>query len=200
MHRENSSRGEKCIDGSRKYLSPEPMLQDPSFVRAMAKNGLPAPTYAYANNNPLRYVDRDGRQVTIPVPIPGIGPVTIPVPPSVLIPILVVWPAPTSDAPMPPLPPLRRPDYTPYLPQKSPNACMEKGGSVAAAQSKTCSQHYDACLDAHIANGWPPVFNCVECKRQCQNSNGVWPSIKESGNGDRYLCDYENPWTTPSGQ
>lgn len=40
------------------WISPEPMLQDPNFVKSM---GLPTPTYAYALNNPVRYVDSDGR-------------------------------------------------------------------------------------------------------------------------------------------
>lgn len=36
------------------YLSPEPMLQSPAYIAAMAWQGMPVPTYAYALNNPLR--------------------------------------------------------------------------------------------------------------------------------------------------
>jgi hypothetical protein len=43
------------------YLSPEPLLQSPAYVRHMAESGLSVPTYAYALNNPLRYIDHDGR-------------------------------------------------------------------------------------------------------------------------------------------
>jgi RHS repeat-associated protein len=43
-----------------RYLSPEPLLQSPAYVRHMAESGLSVPTYAYALNNPLRYVDVDG--------------------------------------------------------------------------------------------------------------------------------------------
>lgn len=43
-----------------RYLSPEPLLQSPAFVRRMARRGMSVPTYAYAANNPLRYVDSTG--------------------------------------------------------------------------------------------------------------------------------------------
>lgn len=42
------------------YLSPEPLLQSPGYMTTMASRGMQVPTYAYAANNPLRYVDRDG--------------------------------------------------------------------------------------------------------------------------------------------
>jgi hypothetical protein len=36
------------------------MLQEPRWVKRMAKRGMSVPTYAYAYNNPLRYTDRTG--------------------------------------------------------------------------------------------------------------------------------------------
>jgi hypothetical protein len=42
------------------YLSPEPLLQDPHFTLFGALQGRSYPTYAYALNNPLRYVDASG--------------------------------------------------------------------------------------------------------------------------------------------
>jgi RHS repeat-associated protein len=42
------------------WLSPEPMLQDPSWVKGEAQEGFSAPIYAYARNNPLRYIDPTG--------------------------------------------------------------------------------------------------------------------------------------------
>lgn len=43
-----------------RYLSPEPMLQRPRWLRRAAKRGTSTPTYGYAYNNPLRYTDRTG--------------------------------------------------------------------------------------------------------------------------------------------
>ncbi len=42
------------------WLSPESLAQSPTYVAAMAQDGLGVPTYAYALNNPLVYVDVDG--------------------------------------------------------------------------------------------------------------------------------------------
>lgn len=48
-----------------RYLSPEPLLQSPTYVRRMAQSGMSVPAYAYALNNPLKYVDRNGLRVTV---------------------------------------------------------------------------------------------------------------------------------------
>ena len=42
------------------YLSPEPLLQDPKWVRDEASDGFSAPTYSYARNNPVKYIDPTG--------------------------------------------------------------------------------------------------------------------------------------------
>ena len=53
----------------RAYPSPEPMLQAPSFVfvYGMASAWMSVPTYAYGANNPLRYMDPDGRRIVTSV-------------------------------------------------------------------------------------------------------------------------------------
>jgi hypothetical protein len=44
----------------RQYLSPEPLLQSPSWVASQLRLGRQVPSYAYALNNPIRYLDVDG--------------------------------------------------------------------------------------------------------------------------------------------
>lgn len=46
-----------------RYLSPEPRLQDPRWVARQAALGTSVAVYAYARNNPVRYVDPTGLDV-----------------------------------------------------------------------------------------------------------------------------------------
>lgn len=48
-----------------RYLSADPLLNSPNYLAAMSNSGLGVAGYAYAANNPLRYVDVDGRTTMI---------------------------------------------------------------------------------------------------------------------------------------
>jgi RHS repeat-associated protein len=48
------------------WLSPEPLSRSPGYVAGMAQTGMGVPTYSYAANTPLRYVDPDGRRFINP--------------------------------------------------------------------------------------------------------------------------------------
>jgi RHS repeat-associated protein/MYXO-CTERM domain-containing protein len=43
-----------------RYLSSEPLLMQPSYPAFMSARGMSTPAYAYARNDPTRYIDRDG--------------------------------------------------------------------------------------------------------------------------------------------
>jgi hypothetical protein len=47
------------------YLSPEPLLQEPLYVLGEHLAGFTTPSYFYARNNPLAYVDPDGLGVDL---------------------------------------------------------------------------------------------------------------------------------------
>jgi RHS repeat-associated protein len=202
-----------------RYLSPEPLLQDPRWVRRMAKRGMSVPTYAYAYNNPVMYIDPTGLNGEaalgrLLLGLVGLGRFSGFLPSGGILPVesatlgdgtisgnvqgkaqqsCPFGCGPGGQVFLPPLPNAGAGTGTGTGAGTRAMVCAMSG-----ATPKSCDQHYDACMDAHEANGWPPVYNCVECTRQCRGSGGQWPTIKESS-GDRYLCDYENPWTTPSG-
>jgi RHS repeat-associated protein len=48
-----------------RYLSPEPLLQEPSFAQMSEMQGHATPVYSYALNNPIRYSDPTGRDVCV---------------------------------------------------------------------------------------------------------------------------------------
>ena len=46
--------------GDYRYLSPEPLLQEPDWVAGQLRSGHQVPTYSYARNNPIAYSDSTG--------------------------------------------------------------------------------------------------------------------------------------------
>ncbi|MBI4934259.1 MAG: RHS domain-containing protein [Actinobacteria bacterium] len=51
-----------------RYLAQEPLTRAPMYLRQMAESGYGVPAYAYALNNPVRYVDLNGLDPGVPYP------------------------------------------------------------------------------------------------------------------------------------
>jgi hypothetical protein len=67
-HRETTTRARRFAVGSRKYLSPEPLLQSPDWVASQLRSGRQVAVYAYAFNNPIGVVDPTGLDGTVAIP------------------------------------------------------------------------------------------------------------------------------------
>ncbi|GMU62984.1 MAG: hypothetical protein AMXMBFR34_47470 [Myxococcaceae bacterium] len=127
-----------------RYLSPEPMLQSPTFATSMAARGMSVPTYAYAANNPLRYVDRDG--LVFGPSAGGIGSAEPPKPPRV---------GPPEDIdPVEPPPP---PDTSHCADEcrKEFNKCMDPCSARPPGGRGRCAIRQQRCLSRCQTTGSP---------------------------------------------
>ena len=120
---------------SGQYLSPEPLLQSPAYVRRMAQTGLSVPTYAYALNNPLRYTDPTGKNPAVLAPAAG----------AVLAGGLLVYYLVKNVLAHPPLigpiPDPGRPSTTTFpSPPANPGAGAGAAAGAAAAGALICMQ------------------------------------------------------------
>ena len=59
-HRETTTRARRFAVGSRKYLSPEPLVQNPNWVKSELASGHQVLPYGYGRNNPITNADPTG--------------------------------------------------------------------------------------------------------------------------------------------
>ncbi|MBE2248835.1 MAG: RHS repeat-associated core domain-containing protein [Myxococcus sp.] len=150
-----------------RYLSPEPLLENPAFVAARLRRGGMLPPYAYASNNPIGRVDRDGRldgwaliyQAAQWLRGAGssVGGAVAGGAASAGVSV-ALWASPVADGTRPYT---RGPTAAPS-PSPSPSAgpVCAPAGSGGGISDSDCHGHYDRCMDAHEANGFPSVTNC----------------------------------------
>ncbi|MFO0599224.1 MAG: hypothetical protein U0228_28215 [Myxococcaceae bacterium] len=62
--REISMRARRVATGSRKYLSPEPLMDTAFLVRQVLGRSAPALPFGFVGNNPVRFADPDGRRIS----------------------------------------------------------------------------------------------------------------------------------------
>ena len=183
-HRETTTRARRFAVGSRKYLSPEPLLQSPAWVMSELQSGYQVPAYSYARNNPIAYTDPTGLYVPPGFPVapftpsgtglpthgqPGAQPQT---PPwrRTMNPNL---PRPTrSNDPLPP----------PRIPRsRTPQVCFDSAsnncGSLPARWQDTLRAMLAAC---------PRNDGFIECARQLPIAQVFCDLAEECGKLDQY--------------
>jgi RHS repeat-associated protein len=167
-----------------RYLSPEPLLQDPDWVMSELQSGYQVPAYSYARNNPIAYTDPTGLYVPPGFPVapftpsgtglpthgqPGAQPQT---PPwrRTMNPNL---PRPTrSNDPLPP----------PRIPRsRTPQVCFDSAsnncGSLPARWQDTLRAMLAAC---------PRNDGFIECARQLPIAQVFCDLAEECGKLDQY--------------
>ncbi len=166
-HREITTRARRFTVASRKYLSPEPMLQKPTWVMAELQHGFQVPTYAYARNNPLGNIDPDGRLVFAPFAIPlwawatgaGIAGFGIGFGASQLAPPVMTGAPPPNPAPIPAPTPTPGPSPAP-----SPGPMCGPGGGDWRRCVEKYRQDIQVCKDILVPKG----LSTSDAKAVCQ--------------------------------
>lgn len=197
------------------YLSPEPLLQSPTWVTSQLRRGRQVPAYSYALNNPIRYVDRNGLN-------PGAAAAGFYfVPWSSAAAAAAGWGAaaasvgataagaavgagvfaaanagigmfhdPPAGIPYPPVgaPALPHPADEPGVgdvPIPAP-VCM-----AGPRVPKECRDNYKQCRQA--GGRWTSLLQCEYCKTRCIDL-GYWPWPAAGGISGMEVCNYTGPY------
>jgi hypothetical protein len=168
-----------------RYLSPEPLLQDPDYLMSMASRAMAVPSYAYAFNNSISLVDPDGLAGTC-----SGGKCATNAAGEIIEPGSASSGAGSSAG--------------------TAAAQTASAAAAAAAQAKLveaackkkeetrrlCREHYEACIRAggeRLQGNQPGETRCDTCQRVCNSPGfGFWPEAVYGPGGSvragRWVC------------
>ncbi len=139
------------------YLSPEPLLQSPNFVAYKGQEGLSAPAYSYALNNPIGVVDRNGKGPE--VALAPLSPITIVLPLVITVGAgALAYCALTHSCPPIPLLPHPSDGDSPSKP-KPREACKDE----TKPEPRTRKECQDHCIDYVREPSGDPFWLCLRC-------------------------------------
>jgi RHS repeat-associated protein len=157
---------------SARYLSTESIFDNPIWIRAYAKRGGLLNPYSYAGDNPLHWVDGNGRWYVGPPPS-VFGPLLAP------LGVFLLWAWSPS---------------TGLDPCEVTNSCGGsnsscKGNGNGNNDDKSCQDHLNACLDTPLADepgNVPGTSRCVTCFDICRSQGQGWPKTQWDGQSCQY--------------
>lgn len=157
-----------------RYLSPEPLLQDPNWVKAELVVGHHVPSYGYAGSNPVTSGDPTGlfkKQIRVLAE-------------SVIEPLLPLVPTIVSSAlnqAIFPWEPSPLGDGTPQYSFETPQSRDTPVPVCAPQQPFTPGQRFETCeiLFSKCYGNWrQSMGTCNDCRLICNRSGGAWPFWK----------------------